>query len=201
MNRLVVGLGSGRCGTKSLHALLNKQPRSASIHEPKPLLSYEFDAAMFRAHWMNLTGWKGTDVVAPIALFYLWYVPAFLSIESEVCFVCLKRDREETIKSWMRWTSRREIFTHHWTTQGRTYWKNKWGWDVCFPKYDDCPTKEEAIARYYDHYYRLASVYEEALPNFQIFPMECLNSAQGVREILDFAGFKHPNIVIGIKRK
>ena len=46
MRRLVIGLGTGRCGTVSLSRLLNAQPDAQVRHELRPYLPWAVDEAL-----------------------------------------------------------------------------------------------------------------------------------------------------------
>jgi hypothetical protein len=54
---------------------------------------------------------------------------------------------------------------------------------------------------YWDYYYTISEAYEKAFPdNFQIFPVEYLNSYGGCHRILTFAGYHDPIIKEGIHK-
>jgi len=42
-SRIILGIGSGRCGTRSLADVLNRQPGCRVTHEERPLLAWDAD--------------------------------------------------------------------------------------------------------------------------------------------------------------
>jgi hypothetical protein len=69
-------------------------------------------------------------------------------------------------------------------------------WEHCFPKYPKALSRDEAIAAYWEDYYRQAEMLER-MSNFKVFPMEKFNSEEGVKELFDFLEFENPTIVAG----
>jgi hypothetical protein len=182
--QIVVGLGTGRCGTQSLSAFLSMQPESQVLHE----------RSSFRIRWQgseneidDLLRWcreaSSLRLVGDVGFYYLPYVEYILSQEPDARFPCLRRDREATVNSYMRKTRRR----NHWVCHcGILYRRNKW--DECYPKYDRS-SKAEAIGRYWDEYYERAAGLEQVYPaNVRVFPTGVLNTEAGQQEVLDFLG-------------
>jgi hypothetical protein len=182
--QIVVGLGTGRCGTQSLSALLSMQPESNVLHERH----------RFRVRWHgaeseidDLLRWcrEASDLrlVGDVGFYYLPSVEYILSQQPDVKFPCMQRDREDTVTSYMRKTRRRNHWVRH---RGIVYRHNDW--DDCYPKYDGL-SKAEAIGRYWDEYYERATQFEQTYPtNFRVFPTDALNSETGQHEILSFLG-------------
>ena len=229
---IIVGLGSGRCGTTSLASLINSQPASACFHEAHPsamawsgtessVLSILSDfrcaldggpRAMAVERTANeqekpaLDKYLGSEElrhVGDIAYYYLPYVEYILSVDSEVRFPCLRRDREETVSSYVRWLrvprdkSRRHRLAR-WITQppehrnmwapwGDSRWKQDWKWSKSYPTFPDVSSVEDGARRYWDLYYREAENLQIRYPdNLRIFDMESLNREEGQEEILRF---------------
>ncbi|MCF1709747.1 hypothetical protein L0V05_13075 [Tabrizicola sp. J26] len=127
---VVFGLGSGRCGTKSLAALLNAQPGTVCFHEANPSamawagaedtvfsLLRDFRAILDddeRAITVDraspdrteplkrLHALPRVEVIGDVGIYYLPYVTQILSRFPEARFPCLQRDRTEVIKSYVR---------------------------------------------------------------------------------------------------
>ena len=114
-------------------------------------------------------------LLGDIAFYYLTYVDAIAERNENVRFICLRRDEEETVASWMRksaverWRSKRLADRlASWITRERyhksgNFWMDHDGrewlkdplWDKCFPKFD-APSKPDAIRRYWRYYYEVA---------------------------------------------
>ena len=94
--KLIFGLGTGRCGTVSLSELLNIQAGFAVTHESEPLLPWEFDKKAIEKKLEQLLQYEGA-VVGDVAFYYLPYVEYILSGYANAKFICLKRDKAETL--------------------------------------------------------------------------------------------------------
>jgi hypothetical protein len=117
--------------------------------------------------------------VGDVAMWYLPYVPQIIQHFPGTVFICLKRDREQVIASFLK-----KIPTgDRW--RSATYE----GWNRVFPKYFSSPTKAHAIGCYWDDYYRQAEQYARQYPEFKIAPTEVLNTYQGMNMLLDHAGY------------
>ena len=139
---VVFGLGSGRCGTKSLASLINTQPGAVCFHEVNPsCMSWEgtehsvlallqnFRAALEgreRAVCIDYTGphrdgplekyitSQHLALVGDVGFYYLPYVEYVLSHDADARFPCLQRERTETIDSFITKL-----------TEPRVQWKRK----------------------------------------------------------------------------
>ena len=204
---IVLGIGTGRCGTQSLMTFLNLQ-KVNTFHE-SILLPWAFDPVSLNSLLVKLSKTSTIDYpnVGEVNFSLLNYIePLLKSIKIEnielgseqkyffptntaVRVVCLRRDKAETIKSWMNnhknfnfWSSA----DHECFTQG-LYLKN----DLLgnsFPKYD--LGKEAALTRFWDDYYLKATQLELIYPDFfKIFDMSEFFSDTSVQKILlDFLG-------------
>lgn len=173
---IIVGLGTGRCGTRSLAALLDAQSTVAAQHERKPCIGWRDDVPDF--HIRNFRE-QGEPHYADVGFYYLPHVETLLDKYRDIRFVCLQRDRQQTIDSFCR--------SSHgdWFAPGD-------GWNRCFPDYEPAPFDEQ-VGRYWDEYYeRAESIYDS---RFRVFPTESLSDPAGIAAILNFAGIDDPNIV------
>lgn len=191
---IVIGLGTGRCGTMSLARLLNAQDGVWCTHEylVEPA---GFDGLDWRREDQVATRLKteldnGFKVVGDVAYYHLSYVRFWKSV-GPCRFICMRRDRDEYIQSAIR-----KIGNHNiWMAHDGTKW-NHCGLDDYFPKFPG-PTREEAIGQFWDWYYMLAERMEDE--NFRIFNMTDLNTEQGVLDILEFARVPEPNPIVGLR--
>lgn len=234
---IVIGLGSGRSGTASLAHLLNSQRDALCFHEmnptsvrwsgtPHPILTAlrDFEAIIDGGDPSRLSVDLGRRVAADaydqlvempkvsligdIAFYYLTYVQDMIAACARVRFVCLKRDREATIESWMkksslgRWRSKRfadrlaAMITRERYREARNFWMDHDGsrwqhdavWDKVFPKFEG-PTRRDAIAQYWDFYYgeaeRLAAAHPDVV---RIVQTTDLSDRDVQCDVLNFCG-------------
>lgn len=167
-NKLKLGLGTGRCGTVSLSKLIDAE------HEQLPMLPWLRNRDIFEMHLRAL---YANEVERSVALFYLKHIPWIFEEVDDVRAVCLKRDREGTIESFLK-----KVNNHnHWQPQG-----NKNNWTKCFPTYEEVDSKAKAIGLYWDDYYDLAQKYSAKYgERFEIVEMSALNSEDGQEKIFN----------------
>jgi len=211
--KLVIGLGSGRTGTTSLAAFIDAQPNTLCTHEAHPIPwkvsipDLNKTLPSFVARYRKLEkdlrekGIESEAIIGDVAFYHIPYVIFYLKA-FKVKFVCLKRPREEVVKSFLGHTDRHQ--------QGHNFWSKtddhvkshyndftKWVhsiWNECFPKYDG-KNRKECLEQYWDEYYKIAEVCEILMPaNFKIFPTTHLKTIEGQKEILRFLGYKKGNL-------
>lgn len=176
----VCGLGTGRCGTRSLTAILQAQPGFDAEHERPEPLSWDDDTD-FHRHF------AGQERVADVGFYYLPYVPRLIEAYPDMRFVCLKRDRTATIRSFRR----SQPLGTNWFSDGE---RREDRWDRSFPKYGG--SFGDAAGRYWDDYYETAAEYAGRFEKrFLVFDTDRLNCAHCVRELLVFAGFDNPKVL------
>ena len=199
---IVFGIGTGRCGTQALMTFLNLQ-KINTLHE-SVLLPWDFDSVSLNLLLAKLTKKSTVDYpdVGDVNFSLLNYIEPLLKsvycesvesglgskyfclVENDIRVVCLRRDKAETVKSWMNnhknfnfWSSA----DHACFSQG-LYLKN----DILgnsFPKYD--LGKEAALACFWDDYYLKAAQLELVYPEaFKIFDMSQLFSDTTNQKIL-----------------
>lgn len=182
MTRLIVGLGTGRSGTHSLAALLGRQPNTEARHQPPPCLPWHVDYG-----WYGLTREMVAGIDSPVVALVGWYYLPYVDLllrDFDARFVCLRRDREETVCSIDRLTAEFD----HWSNRSpsdsaNTRWRN------LFPSYD-VDDKRVAIGLYWDEYHRRAEAQAAQHPDrVRVLPTTDLNEEAGVRRVLDAAGY------------
>ncbi len=192
--QFVFGIGTGRCGTSSLRALLDLQSSAKFHHEMRPLTKWENDLTSVREKAAALASLTET-FVGDAAFYYLPYVP-YLINELNARIVCLKRNKADTVDSYLKWTKGR----NHWISHRGWRWRLDPEWDSCYPKYDVF-TKRTAVSQYYDDYYgRVDDLLREYPSNLLLLPTESLNDSLQVGRVLGFCGFLAPTIATHIKR-
>lgn len=188
---LIIGLGTGRCGARSLATLLSRQPSTAVAHESKPLLPWErssSDGDLPKRFGKLAARFPQVARIGDVACFYLPYAEEILDRFEEARFICLRRDRQETIDSFVRLLvkTRQGRPMNHWSADREGFDSDEW--DAMFPKY---PTRDmaQAIGLYWDEYYswceRLIAAHSQRV---RLFETNALNDPAAVREILTFAG-------------
>lgn len=126
---IIIGVGSGRCGTRSLGSFINLQPGTVCFHEinpaamtwdstPQPVLSMvrEFSdvlaggprqltidyASPHRDRPLDrLRSLPAVHTIGDIASYYLTYVPMLADLRGDIVFPCLRRDRSATVRSFV----------------------------------------------------------------------------------------------------
>jgi hypothetical protein len=192
--RIVIGLGSGRCGTKSLAHLLNLQERAHVEHERHGPVPWHGAEALIADSLKELLA-LDADLVGDVGFYYLPYVERILSRYPTVRFVCLQRPKRATVASYMKKSKGRNPWMEH----DGCEWKHD-GWDASFPKsalrldqdavrFSPSERKRFALDQYWDEYYDRAQQLQREHPEaFRIVPMTALNSTKGQDEILAFVG-------------
>jgi hypothetical protein len=186
---VIIGLGPGRCGTMSLAVLLACQQDIVAHHESEPRLSWDASFYDFISKWASLFYLvkPSLPIVADIANWWLPFVPHILDISNNVRFICLRRNIDEIVESFML----KVPTTSHWTLKTSTHWNKYWNrqhdFSRCFPDYD--LPKEEGCRKYVEDYYREVEKWKERTPYlFKIFDIDDLNTEEGVVSILSFCG-------------
>jgi hypothetical protein len=236
---IVIGLGTGRSGTASLAKLLGSQQDAMCFHEmnpscvrfsgtPRPVLNTidEFqsilnggDPSMLTVDLSRRVSAEAYDrlcqmrrvrLIGDVAFYYLHYVEDILARNANVRFICLKRERQATIESWvkkaaiMRWRSKHiadrlaSFITRAPYYTSRNFWMEHDGsdwhpdpvWDKCFPKFV-ARDMREAIGQYWDMYLVEAERLTALLPDvFRMVETDCLNDRDVQRKLLAFCGIR-----------
>lgn len=190
--RIIIGLGTGRCGTVSFSNLLGLQGIS-STHEHK-LLPWNVSIRDFNI-MMDILKKRPSDIVADTSFYWLPYLPLLLPKYADMLkMVCLKRNKQDTIESYIKKTKGR----NHWCDDGYSSPDDKW--DKCYPVYKDLRIKRDAIGRYWDEYYLKADIHEKTHGNnFKVFDFSyILNTDKGQRELFNFLELDNFKIYLDI---
>lgn len=190
--RIFIGLGTGRCGTTSLSHVLNHIAGCQITHESAAIrvhMDWAFNENAAKRALRELES-RNCMVAGDVAFYYLPYVEWMAHQRPDATFVCLKRDRQETVESYFRKTGSRD----HWSrlcSMGDP-------WDRLYPKFDTYD-KREAIGLYWDMYYQEAKRLEDKGVRIKTFDMSCLNTESGLKELLKFVDVDCSQIKIGTK--
>ena len=176
MTQHIIGLGTGRCGTRSLAKLLGLQPGVYATHEAAPVLRW-YDEIDPGRHIR--VSHSDAEIIADVGFYYLPHVERIRQEFSGVRFICLQRDRDETVDSFCRQLPRSKDWFHDAGSP----------WSVSFPTIRVNSFRDQAAA-YWDGYYALADQLEQSGDDFRIFPTEALTNDP--ESILEFCGFDSP---------
>jgi hypothetical protein len=172
------------------------------------MLTVDLSRAVAAKAYDRLCQMKRVRLIGDIAFYYLSYVEAIAQHNPNVRFLCLRRDINETVQSWMnkssirRWPSKnvaariaalitREPFhesKNFWMTHDGTQWQLDPVWDKCFPKFE-ASSKPEAIRKYCEYYYNEAKRLEASVgKSFRFVETDRMNTRDYQAEILSFIG-------------
>lgn len=185
--RIVIGLGTGRCGTDSFARLLNEQKDFKAFHEHFFLQWDERDVVSAVLLFNHLLAQRGSRFVADVAFYWIRHVEKLIPLIPKTKFVCLWRERQEVIDSFDEHSKLR----NYWTSPTSKHWDER---DenvldfmmLSFPQYD--LPKREAIGAYWDDYDRMSRRLEKHFPgNFMRINMkDALNTEEGMKRVFDF---------------
>jgi predicted O-methyltransferase YrrM len=203
---ILLGMGTGQCGTQLLAEILSRQPNTNVTHEQPPLLSWSLAlspqderdrGALIRNRLSRIRRTRRELTVGDVASFYLPYVEDAIAFDSTIRIVCLQRPRDEVVAAFCRFLDERAPFPiNHWARECATGWQHDPIWTRCFPQYDT-QDRAEGIGRYWDEYTTKAEELARRFPdNVRIWDTEVLTTEPGVREVLSFAGIPSANQVV-----
>ena len=180
--QLIIGLGTGRCGTMSLSKLLTKQPHFHVTHEHGEILPWLITPERFDVKLQAMYN-RHAHFVGDVASYYLPYTDYIIDKTlGNVKFIILKRDVEEVCDSFMR------------KTPGRNHWQTGPGrrcrWDQAFPKFEEAHDKREAIRSYYNQYYELCE--DIPIEHKYVINTSDLNVSVQCIQMLAWLGIKQP---------
>ena len=87
MKNILIGMGTGRCGSKSLARLMGKQNGWHSTHESKPVLPWLVNKELFKQKIEDLSARK-SDNIFDIGMYYIQYVEEFINTGLNIRFIC-----------------------------------------------------------------------------------------------------------------
>lgn len=181
---IIIGLGTGRCGTLSLSKLLSLQG-CVVTHEVKPLPRWDLsnlDKIMDRIRQYEI---NDNEYCGDVCSGYLNYVePIYEALGNRVRFICLERDKKHNIESWVK------------KAKNKNYWSKKGSkdeWSPMFPKYDH-EDKRECLSMYWEEYNHKTNHLQEKISVFKKIRTEQLNDDSSIVDILKFCEIKPKEI-------
>lgn len=176
MKSIIIGIGTGRCGTKSLAHLLNIQPDSNVTHEAGHL--HWFPAlGNYEPVWEELIDRK-ESVVGDVGYAWIQYLGRAHEDFDNLKVVYIWRDPDEVIESfWRRNRDRVEA------------WGSAHLWYLQYPFFGFPPSKakiKNTILVYHELALEMLNKYSGYSLN-----MRDLNDRIKIGELLDFVGIPH----------
>jgi hypothetical protein len=200
MSKIILVVGSGRCGLTSLTNLLGRQPHTRATLEEPPVLPWRREPGdrVIRARLARFRAGRDAEFLADAASFYLPYLEDALAAEPGLRVLGLRRPREEVVASFERFLDEFNAFpTNHWADEPAVGWYHDPVWTRAFPQYDTAD-RREGLRRYWQEYYgRLGELAERHPRKVRLFDMEkALNTEAGQRDLLTFAGYPEEGQVL-----
>jgi hypothetical protein len=176
MSNIIIGLGSGRCGTVTLSTLLSNIQGINVKHELKSILPWKGDVEVVRNKISQISKLEG-NIVGDVAFYYLNYVLPILKCHPKhnIKFVCLRRNKAKTVES----------FYKIWGVRHSGIEDKKW--QKALPKYM-WKCDKRSLRRYWEEYYKLAEQWQHRFSSsFKIFETDLvLNDKQEMSKLFDF---------------
>ena len=189
---IVLGIGTGRCGLRSLAKILNQQPETQSSYEEPPLLPWKTvdGDRVVRERFARFRQNGRGRILCNVASFYLPYLEAALAAEPDIRVVCLRRPREDVVVSFCEWLDHgMPLPTNHWAARPAPGWHHDPLRTPTFPQFDT-QNREEGIRRYWEEYHQrveqLVRRHPQQLRLYDTY--EALNTAGTLRDLLGFVG-------------
>lgn len=198
--KIVLGMGTGRCGSWTLANILMKQKGTVCTHEGLGL-AWEPDYLAFYETILNFLVNFKADIIANVGWYWINYVGRLMNTLEDPKCICLKRPKDEVVHSFQKYMPK----INHWTDPASIHWKpRKYSIDMdrhMWPKYD--APRAEAIAIYWEEYYATAEFWQQRLPdNFLIIDMqEALNTEDGQHRMLSHIGYQEKDHEIFLNQK
>ena len=195
--KFIIGIGTGRCGTMSLARFLSQCKGVFVDHERREggwVLPWEFNRKLADGKIEMLKKLYG-EIVGDVAFYYLNYIRYFFEKLPNLKVIVMKRDREETILSYLKKTEGR----NHWIENPEKYgWRVDSTWDKAYPKFET-KDKKEAIGKYWDLYYQKVELLKKEFPEKILeVNLEDFNKKETQDEIYNFVGVLPEKRVYGI---
>ena len=197
LKQIVIAIGTGRAGSVSLYRLLEQQPDVAFSHEQTPLLPWEVSRDLFNRKISALLGRKGR-IVGDICHSWLPYVPMLMERYPEARVICLQRDCEAVVSSYIQKLQRKN--KNHWARDHGKRWRRDPRFDPTVPKYEPMEL-EDAVRRYWLEYHQAVDALIEKYPGrVRKWKTEvALNEPESASTLLTFIGIgaEHQKLSVG----
>lgn len=195
--RLVLGLGSGRCGSTSLTALMATVDGSLSTHENPPMIFWEHEEEQVAFHVRRFTLLRRYfPLVFDASHWWLNVIDELFAIFPDAKGVGLHRDLEGCVQSFMHVKERGPDTVNHWVSPVNGIWQAN-NWDPAYPTYpipesahaDPDRAKAGLIRRYISEYNRdLKSLADRFRGRIMLIRTENLGCVSEQQRLFRFVG-------------
>ena len=203
--RLVLGLGTGRCGSTSLTHLVASIRGACATHENPPLIHWRPRRAQIAMHVRRFARLRRHfSVVFDSAHWWLNAVPAVMSACPDAVFVGLLREPAATVASFLHMKGDGPGSLNHWVRPGAGHWQPS-SWDAVYPDFPlsrmdgpgdgpaagpaDGALKAGLIGRYVREYQAALRKLERLRPaQTLLLATEALGDDGTLRRLYDFLG-------------
>jgi hypothetical protein len=194
---VVLGVGTGRCGSTTLTMAVAQMHDTCSTHEIPPLIFWDPVEEQVRFHFERLR--LLTDYFALVFDASHWWLNVLGRFFAEFPagkVVGLHRDTEPCVRSFLAIKGRGPASTNHWAPPGNTIWLQA-SWDPTYPSYplstestlDLDAAKAAMIERYVSEYNQaLRSLAETNAGRLHLMRIEDLNDPAAVARLGTFLG-------------
>jgi hypothetical protein len=182
MPKLIIGMGTGRCGTLSIAEILSRAG-VPTTHELSG--TQQYGPIYWKDDWKSVNEslrYKCTlgEKIGDVSLWWLPYVPRIRKHFPSAKFFALRRDKLETINSFLRKTGFTNQYMAHWCENP----PSPHPWDKCFPNCGRAEdTKEVNLGVYWDSYYEMCEKY-----HVPIWETEDLNDPDKLQTLFSHLG-------------
>ena len=192
MKKLIISIGTGRCGSVSLSKFLSSQKSTNFLHEGRleshdirKLIKWENDDKNL-FDWIDfLLKLDENRFIGDTGMYFLPYVEKIINKFPEVRIIAMERKKSEVVNSYLKKT----IGRNHWLNHNGDVWEIDAKWDPCFPKYNIID-KQKALEKYWEEYKLETSKLIKKYPkNVKKWTVESFNTTDGKNEILDFINY------------
>lgn len=194
--QVVLGLGTGRCGSTSLAAMLASVEDALVTHENPPLLFWEPRQRQVEFHLRRFRLLRQYfPLVADCAHWWLNMLDPFFAAFPTGKAIGLCRDTEATLRSFLKVTAKPRDH-NHWVLPHNGLWYSD-RWSPTFPQYappgdavdDPAKAKSALIRRYVTEYNERLQTWAARAPGrVLLLRTEELGSPETRRRIADFIG-------------
>jgi hypothetical protein len=197
--QVILGMGSGRCGSTSLSAMLAAIKGSCATHENPPLISWNPDNEQLNFHMRRLKLLaKYFPLVFDAAHWWLRAIDRFMTEFPNGKAIGLYRDTKSCAQSFARVKGQGLGSTNHWVAPGNGIWRAN-HWDPTYPTYrvpenadqDPDAARAQLIVRYVEEYNdELFGVCDRLPDKVMLIRTEELALPAVHEELFEFIGFR-----------
>ena len=182
--KVILGCGTGRCGTFTLAHILRKSGVNMS-HEMYGKTKLRLEFKIDKEKFLKLCKYferLEDKAVGDSDLVYFRYLELFIEKYPDIMIICLKRNKEDTVKSFVKKCEGK----NWWFKHGYKKWINDVVNFIRFPKYET-EDLEETIGLYWEHYYEeIDRIRKKHYKNILMIETEKLSYRETQTQIYDF---------------